>query len=365
MCVVLWVCPRFGCSLGSTPPPPDPFSHPGFRAAGASHDNQRTPKTCTFRPPKFHEKTPRERKLWREREKKNAAGQKKRKRDKISNRPLETQTGQKKTDTRDKKKRHRCVCVLVCGWCVVWWVCWCVCLGDRPLAGPPSAGPPSVGPPSAALGPPGFHTTAQELQTCTFPGPGASNTTKIPREDPRREREKKNENEGEGKKSAKIWAPSTLRPHVFQVWAPYPAPPPLHPALSDPCFFCPVCHFSFCPKCFFLSRLCCFCPECIFYFVPTTGCLLCPVSVFFCPDAFFFILIIIKIKIIIMVAISLFILHFSFFHFFLIFTFFTFFHFFLFIFSMFFIFFIFFIFSFFHYFFFFKIFHLFFIFSLF
>ena len=28
-------------------------------------------------------------------------------------------------------------------------------------------------------------------QTCTFEGPGASNTTKIPREDPQREREKK------------------------------------------------------------------------------------------------------------------------------------------------------------------------------
>ena len=33
------------------------------------------------------------------------------------------------------------------------------------------------------LGPLGLHTTAQELQTCKFQGPGASNT-KIPREDP-------------------------------------------------------------------------------------------------------------------------------------------------------------------------------------
>ena len=39
-------------------------------------------------------------------------------------------------------------------------------------------------------GPPGFHTTARELQTCTFEGPGASNTTKIPREDPQRKSEK-------------------------------------------------------------------------------------------------------------------------------------------------------------------------------
>ena len=65
----------------------------------------------------------------------------------------------------------------------------------------------------AALGPPGLHTTARELQTCTFQGPGASNTTKIPRKDPQ-EREKKNENEGgRGKKSAKFWAPHPSGPH--------------------------------------------------------------------------------------------------------------------------------------------------------
>ena len=48
--------------------------------------------------------------------------------------------------------------------------------------------------------------------TCTFEGPGASNTTKIPRKDPKREKEMV---AGEGKKSAKFWAPtfgaSTLR----------------------------------------------------------------------------------------------------------------------------------------------------------
>ena len=51
----------------------------------------------------------------------------------------------------------------------------------------------------AASGPPGLHTTTRELQTCTFDSPGASNTTKIPRADPRktkrakmgRERDKK------------------------------------------------------------------------------------------------------------------------------------------------------------------------------
>ena len=50
------------------------------------------------------------------------------------------------------------------------------------------------------LGPPGFHTTARELQTCTFEG--ASNTTKIPREDPQREKKKKAKMvAGEGKKA--------------------------------------------------------------------------------------------------------------------------------------------------------------------
>ena len=58
----------------------------------------------------------------------------------------------------------------------------------------------------APSGPPGFHTTARELQTCTFKGPGASNTTKFPREDPQRERKRAKMGAGEGKKSAKFWA---------------------------------------------------------------------------------------------------------------------------------------------------------------
>ena len=62
----------------------------------------------------------------------------------------------------------------------------------------------------AASGPPGFHTTARELQTCIFEGPGASNTTKIPREDPP-ERHKKSEMvAGEGEK-ARNFGPPTLR----------------------------------------------------------------------------------------------------------------------------------------------------------
>ena len=44
----------------------------------------------------------------------------------------------------------------------------------------------------AGSGPSGLHTTTRDLQTWTFQGPGASNTTKITREDPP-EREEKNE----------------------------------------------------------------------------------------------------------------------------------------------------------------------------
>ena len=52
--------------------------------------------------------------------------------------------------------------------------------------------------------------TARELQTCTFQGPGASNTTKIPRKDPR-ERRKKENCGGRREKKARNFGPPTLR----------------------------------------------------------------------------------------------------------------------------------------------------------
>ena len=58
--------------------------------------------------------------------------------------------------------------------------------------------------------------TAREFQTRTYEGPGVSNTTKIPREDP--EREKKENGSGRGKKSAKSWAPHPLAPPTL--WGP-------------------------------------------------------------------------------------------------------------------------------------------------
>ena len=59
-------------------------------------------------------------------------------------------------------------------------------------------------------GPPGFHTTARELQTCIFEGPGASNTTKIQREDTQRGKKRTKFVAGEGKK-ARNFGPPTLR----------------------------------------------------------------------------------------------------------------------------------------------------------
>ena len=77
---------------------------------------------------------------------------------------------------------------------------------------------------------------ARELQTCTSDGPGASNTTKIPRKDPKEREERKKNEAREGKKREimgppPFGAPSVLHPsgpfwlhpsgpHFFQVWAP-------------------------------------------------------------------------------------------------------------------------------------------------
>ena len=174
----------------------------------------------------------------------------------------------------------------------------------------------------AAVGPPVFHTTARELQTCTLKGPGASSTTKIPREDPQRERERKRTKmrSREGKNSAKFWAshpsgappfgappfgappfglpPSGSRPSgpppsnpspnpyslapTFSRFGPPTLPlPPSTPHFRTHVFFCPVCHFSFCPKCllFILSQMSFFCPVCVFlsrmhFFILSPACLL-------------------------------------------------------------------------------------------
>ena len=58
----------------------------------------------------------------------------------------------------------------------------------------------------------GSHTTARELQTCTFERPGASNTTKIPRKGPTREGEKNKNCGGRRKKKRKILGPHRSGP---------------------------------------------------------------------------------------------------------------------------------------------------------
>ena len=77
----------------------------------------------------------------------------------------------------------------------------------------------------------GLHTTARELQTCTFERPGASNTTKIPRKDTQ-ERKRAKMEAGEGKKKArKFWA-FRLRAPPFE--PPRCGPDPSGPHSSDP-----------------------------------------------------------------------------------------------------------------------------------
>ena len=115
-----------------------------------------------------------------------------------------------------------CLCVFVwclCGVCV----CWCVlvCVGGVGVATRP--------------GRRGSHTTARELQTCTFERPGASNTTKIPREDPQRGKKRTNFAAGQGKKSAKFGPPPlrgpTLRGPPFPGSGPHPSGShPSHPS---------------------------------------------------------------------------------------------------------------------------------------
>ena len=51
---------------------------------------------------------------------------------------------------------------------------------------------------------PGLHTTARELRTCTFEGPGLQNTTNFPREDPQKREERMKIVAREGKKERKF-----------------------------------------------------------------------------------------------------------------------------------------------------------------
>ena len=63
----------------------------------------------------------------------------------------------------------------------------------------------------------GSHTTARELQTCTFQGPGASNTTKIQREDTQRDTMRAKRWRETKKKKRKILGLPPFRAPPFRV----------------------------------------------------------------------------------------------------------------------------------------------------
>ena len=192
-----------------------------------------------------------------QRDKKNATGQKKQKRDTISNllsgqknangtkknrhsgQNKKRQTGQKKqtrgtkkttsgqnkkktngtkkTNTRDKTKdrriREKTTLVLSCAMlCVCCVCCVCVCCVTRP-------------------GCRGSHTTARELQTCTFQGPCASKTPpKFHERTPKREKKERKLWRREGKKREILGLPPfgalLFGAPPFGVWAPHPSGPP-------------------------------------------------------------------------------------------------------------------------------------------
>ena len=63
----------------------------------------------------------------------------------------------------------------------------------------------------------GSHTTARELQTRTFERPGASNTTKIPRENPQREKKEWNFRWERAKKARNFGLPTPPGPHQKKI----------------------------------------------------------------------------------------------------------------------------------------------------
>ena len=78
-------------------------------------------------------------------------------------------------------------------------------------------------PETVAFGPPGFHTTARELQTCTFQCTCASNTTKIPREDTQRDTKRAKRWWERGKKTRNFGLLYPSGPHPS---APHPSEHP-------------------------------------------------------------------------------------------------------------------------------------------
>ena len=126
----------------------------------------------------------------------------------------------------------------------------------------------------AALGQPGLHTTARELQTCKFQGSAASNTTKIQREDPLEREERKNV-AGEGKSAGpppSSGGPTLRGPLIFLGWGPHPSgspgfgphlPGPTEEHTKETIFVLFRVSFLFCPRVVFV--LCVFFVSCVFF----------------------------------------------------------------------------------------------------
>ena len=79
--------------------------------------------------------------------------------------------------------------------------------------------------------------------TCTFQGPGSSNTTKIQRKDPQEREERMKFPAGDGKKSAKFWASHPSGPHP----SPFGPPPLQAPIRTGPNPFRPTFHPNYTP----------------------------------------------------------------------------------------------------------------------
>ena len=127
---------------------------------------------------------------------------------------------------------------------------------------PAALGPHPTGPPTPLRGlkPPGFHTTARELQTCAHEGlKHHQNSTRRP------QRENKQRKWGrEREKSAKFWPPSPLRaPTLRAPLGPTLRPPPFGRRPSGPPLFLglspSVPHFYHVAHLFFFVIFNCFC----------------------------------------------------------------------------------------------------------
>ena len=124
-----------------------------------------------------------------------------------------------------------CVCVVCVGFMVWGFTCGCGCWFQGfglVMFGAPR--PPFPGPPfpwTAQNFASGVSHDNQRAQKCTLERPGASNTTKIPQEDPRREKKRTNYEAGEGKKERNFWLPHLSAPHFLWVWA-----RGLHPSMN-------------------------------------------------------------------------------------------------------------------------------------